>query len=493
MRAASVLALVSTSFAGMLAAPAVQASTPVVTLQASATTSQPGGAITLTASAPGVSQAQYQFWLQNPQGQWSSTPYIGSNHWTFTPSQPGTYHVMVYVLSQANVWAHRWSQALHPTSPATVTVQNPTVTLQPSTTNSPAGQAITLTLNNPGIAQAQYQFWIRYPNGQWTDTPYLSTNQWTFTPSQAGTYLAMGYVLSRPNVLAHNWSAALHPATPVTLTIHNPTIFDQFQAQNQQFLNQSVYYERKALPWLSVTIANDDTLGISDFNNPIVLNQYHVPLLPVSLAAAGIATSAFPANNAIVGETPALVTQWTQEAQAIPGSASLTSSQVLQAVTTAVQANLLGDGNGNGAIFLANPDSPTVSGIRNAELQQEQKNPTDAVTALIGPQGWFAQRNYVYQEWADVSQVTISAPPAVDPYPAGHVVTTLQVNNIVVNLIMGGIYQGHEIIGVYPAPPVNVSVDLIQDNGQERWYISWGTYGNTGNPTQVLWTGPAIQ
>jgi len=493
LRSLSAFALAASSVAGSVAAPLVQASSPVVTLQASATSGLVGTAMTLTASNPGVSQAQYQFWVQNPQGQWSSTPYLGNNHWTFTPTQAGTYHVMVYVLSQPNVAAHHWAEALHPASPLALTVQAPTVTLQASATSGPTGQGITLTLSNPGITQAEYQFWVENPNGQWTDTPYLSTNQWTFTPSQAGTYQVMGYVLSQPNVLAHRWAQALHPASPVTLTIHTPTIFDQLQAQNQAYFNQINQDAHAILSAIPATGPNAGIVPLSLYNEPSILAQYQVPPLPDSLAAAGIASSAFPANNAIVGETPSLLAQWTQTVQAMPGLSSLTSSQVQQAVSTATQFLIDAVGNGNSGMLLQNPDSPTVSGIRKAVLQAIQNNPASAVDALTGSQGALAQREYAYQEWADVSHVTISTPPAVDPYPAGHVVTTLQVNNIIVNLIMSGIYQGHEIIGVYPMPPITVDVDLIQDQGQDGWYESWSSNGSVSNPTQVLWTGPAVQ
>jgi len=492
-RSLSAFALAASTVAGGVVTPLVQASSPVVTLQASATSDLVGSPVTLTASNPGVSQAQYQFWVQNPQGQWSSTPYLWNNHWSFTPTQSGTYHVVVYVLSQPNVWAHRWAAALHPASPLTLTVQAPTVTLQASATSGTTGQGITLTLSNPGVSQAEYQFWVKNPNGQWVDaTPYISSNQWTFTPTQPGTYQIMGYVMSEPNVVAHNWAAALHPTAPVTLTINTPTIFDQLQAQNEAYFNQINAAEHAILPAIPATGPNAGVVPLSLYNDPSILSQYQVPPLPDSLAAAGVSTTAFPANNAIVGETPSLLAQWTQSAQAASGLSSLTSSQVEQAVTTAAQYLIDAVGNGNNGILLLNPDSPTVAAVRQAILQDIHQNPASAVDGLTGPQGALAQRGYAYQEWADVSHVTISANPIVDPYPAGHVVTTLQIQNLVVNLIASGVYQGHEIIGVYPLPPATIDVDLIQDQGQEQWYVSWNTSVSISNPTQVLWTGPAV-
>jgi hypothetical protein len=164
-----------------------------------------------------------------------------------------------------------------------------------------------------------------------------------------------------------------------------------------------------------------------------------------------------------VGLTPTHIATWQEEADHGPTIDHLRSTQLAQAVTVATQYLLDVDGNGFSGAYLANPLSDHVSGSRTYELTSSAVS----VSALTGSEGLFAQRQYVYQEWANVSEATIgfSTP---DPNPIGHVVTTLLVNHIQVNLVMGGIDHGHEIIGVYPFPPDNVAVDLIQDNGQTR-------------------------
>lgn len=256
-------------------------------------------------------------------------------------------------------------------------------------------------------------------------------------------------------------------------------------SMDTDYLTQLVTLQHRALPWLTTSVANDATVGVNNFNNPVVLRQYHVPPLPVSLAAARVSTAALPAPNAIMGLTPKRVAQWQEEADQGPVKDHLSAAQLTQAVTVATQYLLDVDGNGSYGVYLENPLSPHVSGPRTYSLT----SPAISVSALTGAQGLFAQRQYVYQEWANVQNVTIgfSTP---DPQLPGHIVTTLLVNDIAVNLVMGGLNHDHEIIGVYPAPPTNVAVDLIQDGGQTRWYVSWASAGNTGNPTQVLWVGP---
>jgi len=53
--------------------------------------------ITLTATAGAVTNPVYQYWVKNPSGQWTvSGPYSPNAVWSFTPSQTGSYQVVVY-------------------------------------------------------------------------------------------------------------------------------------------------------------------------------------------------------------------------------------------------------------------------------------------------------------------------------------------------------------------------------------------------------------
>jgi hypothetical protein len=56
-----------------------------------------GGTLTATAQATGLTGIVYQFWYRCPDGSWhASGDYTGSNSFSFTPVEPGTYQLVVY-------------------------------------------------------------------------------------------------------------------------------------------------------------------------------------------------------------------------------------------------------------------------------------------------------------------------------------------------------------------------------------------------------------
>ncbi len=69
--------------------------------------------LTLSATATNLLDPVYQFWVENPQGQWQGMPYSRSNTHAFTPTQAGTYHVIVYAkdpVAEANPSDAVWSR-----------------------------------------------------------------------------------------------------------------------------------------------------------------------------------------------------------------------------------------------------------------------------------------------------------------------------------------------------------------------------------------------
>ncbi|WP_053959895.1 protease pro-enzyme activation domain-containing protein [Sulfobacillus thermosulfidooxidans] len=53
--------------------------------------------LTITANSSGITHPVYQFWYETPSGQWmASGNYQTQASFTFTPSQTGTYHIVVY-------------------------------------------------------------------------------------------------------------------------------------------------------------------------------------------------------------------------------------------------------------------------------------------------------------------------------------------------------------------------------------------------------------
>ncbi|OLZ12006.1 triple tyrosine motif-containing protein [Sulfobacillus thermosulfidooxidans] len=97
----AVYALDKTQVAQRLFNEAYRSST-VIDVNSHATLSAPKtGAVqnplTVTASSFGITNPVYQFWYETPSGQWvASGNYQSQATFTFTPSQSGTYHVIVY-------------------------------------------------------------------------------------------------------------------------------------------------------------------------------------------------------------------------------------------------------------------------------------------------------------------------------------------------------------------------------------------------------------
>ena len=95
-----------------------------------------GNALEFQAEAKNLIQAVYQYWIENPQGQWSASgDYSASSRWTYTPSRPGTYHVVVY--AKDLMAANNASDAVF---------SRETLTVAP---NMPSGYQIHLKLANP--------------------------------------------------------------------------------------------------------------------------------------------------------------------------------------------------------------------------------------------------------------------------------------------------------------------------------------------------------
>jgi len=185
-------------------------------LTISTTPSQPSvdTPVTLTAtSASGMNQSRYQFWVQNPANhQWqSSGPYQSSNHWTFIPTVPGTWHIVAFAASTG-------SGSAEVSTNITVVSQSPMVSglslsADPSTALVPTGTAVGLTANvtESGIGSAlpEYQFWVHGPDNRWTLwQDYSPTNSINLTGLSPGSYTIAVYALNQGQVLAHDWAEA---------------------------------------------------------------------------------------------------------------------------------------------------------------------------------------------------------------------------------------------------------------------------------------------
>ncbi|PSR25290.1 MAG: hypothetical protein C7B46_20720 [Sulfobacillus benefaciens] len=55
-----------------------------------------GAPINITASAVGLTNPVYQFWIENPQGQWESSGGYGNPAYAYVPEASGSYTIIVY-------------------------------------------------------------------------------------------------------------------------------------------------------------------------------------------------------------------------------------------------------------------------------------------------------------------------------------------------------------------------------------------------------------
>ena len=160
-----------------------------------------GSPVVFTASST-ASNAEYQFWIESPNGTWTSAGgYSSNNSYTLTPSQSGDYLVTAYALSSSQLATGDYAAATNIGTDGNQQVDgvfvNSSVTLSTSKASVVAGHAFTVSATATNIYDAQYQFWYKNPSGTWKQSGnYSSSNSFTFTPSQSGTYTFIAYAKS---------------------------------------------------------------------------------------------------------------------------------------------------------------------------------------------------------------------------------------------------------------------------------------------------------
>ncbi|SRR6266542_3502807 len=190
----------------------------ITSLTANPTVPRPAGTtITWTATAAGGNPPlQYSFYLYTAStNSWVlMQAYSTTNTWSWTPSQPGTYAMQVWVRNNGSTNAYdAWNGSGFFCITANAQ-QVPTIT---SFTPSPAlpqrvGTTIGWTATaTGGLPPLQYQFVLySYTTGQWTvPEPYSTSNTYNWTPTQAGTYAIQVWVLNNGSCSAYDaWRGA---------------------------------------------------------------------------------------------------------------------------------------------------------------------------------------------------------------------------------------------------------------------------------------------
>ncbi len=135
--AGGALALLAPIAIFALTGPAHAAPPAHVSLTAPAGSLLPGASETLTASAQGIPTPEYQFWVESPTGQWvDAQNYSPGNQFTLTANGPGTYRVVVDVLSPSAITQGQWREAT--SAAVTVQVAAPPELLTGTTVPTPA-------------------------------------------------------------------------------------------------------------------------------------------------------------------------------------------------------------------------------------------------------------------------------------------------------------------------------------------------------------------
>ncbi len=277
------------------------AKTVIISNQSAVSLSSPptgiaGNAVQFQAAAKNLVQAVYQYWVENPHGQWSASGnYNASSRWTYTPSRPGTYHVVVYA-----------KDLMAPNNASDAVFSRQTLTVAPSV---PHGYKLHLKLANPDPNldnsnalllghTAQVEAIVQNANGQpVADVPVFFTATNDSNPSdhvsfaqglndkaytnQNGVALADLYVTnpsdSSPSQLAQDASAVSLVGYSVSLP----------QDPSADPLSSTVAYAAYIPPNLDITTANRfPGLKEAIYRNTLVQQTAYLPWLSSGNAAA---------------------------------------------------------------------------------------------------------------------------------------------------------------------------------------------------------------
>jgi hypothetical protein len=168
-----------------------------VTLTGSSIQASPGGSVTFTANAVGVTNPEYQFWVELPSGKWvDAQNYSTSNTFVLSNVVTGNYLVDVDVMTPAQIAAGDWSQAISTLSDGVFV--NSTVALSLSTSNPANGVEVMATASATNIYDPLYQFWWETPDGTWHQSgDYTAANTFTIPAfTQQGSFKVVAYAKS---------------------------------------------------------------------------------------------------------------------------------------------------------------------------------------------------------------------------------------------------------------------------------------------------------
>ncbi|PSR23697.1 hypothetical protein SAMN00768000_3707 [Sulfobacillus thermosulfidooxidans DSM 9293] len=235
---------------------------------------KPGTTLTYTASANGNGgTVEYQWWEEFPSGWKMVRNYSPNNTFTIPNASAGSYPVVVYALDANQIAAGEWSQAQHQQFIANV---DSSVSISSASTQDSVNQSITISAQAQNLIDPVYQFWYKTPSGQWRGSNYSSSNTFTLTPSQNGTYEVLVYAKdpSAPNNATFSvWS---HPLmiTVSGQSTANPIPFSQLPQRLQSLAPVNQLNVNPPAPYVNIFSLWQNNTEISA-QNPV---QPGVPL-----------------------------------------------------------------------------------------------------------------------------------------------------------------------------------------------------------------------
>ena len=281
-------------------------------------------------------------------------------------------------------------------------------------------------------------------------------------------------------------------------------LFQQIAAINNKYIAWGDRQISQAVPAIPASGPDAGTLTPAILNAPSTLAHWPGPKVPLSLSAAHVKLPpGTPANGSIVGLTPqAVATALKANQKFWPG---LTAQRLTGALVTAAQFVMASVGNNPMSDVAYLDPYADHNGADQSFIQGfGGGSPAGYFTAPASQGGVVPLRQVDYVMWASYALnptnyysggTKLGAPSAqaMGDGPAGHLVFANEVAIMGLNfhVVGSGLVNGKLTIGRYDASVGDVTLALIRDGRQERWYVTSMnnvTFGNT--PSVVYWTAP---
>ncbi len=349
------------------AASAFAQSPPSITLKGSTIQAAAGSTVTYVASSSNVANPEYQFWVEEPNGQWIvGQNYSHADTFKLKNVASGDYLVAAYVMSQGEISHGEWQDAT--TTLADGVFVNSDVMLSTSSTTVTQGKKVTLTAASRNIYDPLYQFWYETPSGKWVQSGnYSAATTFSFTASESGTYRMIAYAKSPRAV--NDSEGALSSTTLAASTstsVSNVTISGtkQFAAGTAATLSAAATDAgiAVAIPssvvW-SVTSTNGIAADVA-FGSSTSLNTSFI--VPVGDPGTYMVTATV--NG--VKSAPYQIVAYGQPAQVVQTAANNTvvadgkQTDVITATVQDANGNTVADYNGTAAVAVPTQDASGV-------------------------------------------------------------------------------------------------------------------------------------